>query len=69
MALLARSSASHPGRDDVGVRFLPCRAWNLPMDPGERAARFRFVVRDRAGQFTDRFDAVLSAAGGEDPAA
>jgi hypothetical protein len=39
------------------------------MDPGERAARFRFVVRDRAGQFTDRFDAVLSAAGGEDPAA
>jgi transposase InsO family protein len=29
----------------------------------ERAARFRFLVRDRAGQFTEAFDAVLSAAG------
>ena len=33
------------------------------MDLGERAARFRFLVRDRAGQFTDAFDAVLSGAG------
>ena len=33
------------------------------MDMGERATRFRFLVRDRAGQFTDAFDAVLSAAG------
>jgi hypothetical protein len=39
------------------------QARNLLMDLGERAARFRFVVRDRAGQFTDGFDAVLSAAG------
>ena len=31
--------------------------------PGERAAAFRFLVRDRAGQFTDAIDAVLSAAG------
>jgi hypothetical protein len=30
---------------------------------GERAGSFRFMVRDRAGQFTDGFDAVLSAAG------
>jgi hypothetical protein len=28
-----------------------------------RAAGFRFLVRDRAGQFTGAFDAVLSGAG------
>jgi putative transposase len=39
------------------------QARNLLMDLGERAARFRFLVRDRAGQFTDAFDAVLSGAG------
>ncbi len=32
---------------------------------GEHAARFRFLVRDRAAQFTDAFDAVLSGAGNE----
>jgi putative transposase len=30
------------------------------MDLGERAAQFRFLVRDRAEHFTDGFDAVLS---------
>jgi putative transposase len=39
------------------------RARNLLLDLGERAGQFRFMVRDRAGQFTDGFDAVLSAAG------
>ena len=34
------------------------------MDHGGHVAGFRFVVRDRAGQFTDSFDAVLA-----DPAA
>jgi putative transposase len=52
----------------LGVTAHPDRAGtvqqarNLLMDLGERAARFRFMVRDRAGQFTDGFDAVLSAA-------
>ena len=52
---------------DVTAR--PDGAWTtqqartLLMDLGERATRFRFLVRDRAGQFTGAFDAVLSGAG------
>jgi putative transposase len=36
---------------------------NLLMDPGEHAAGFRFLVHDRAGQFSASFDAVLADAG------
>ena len=36
---------------------------NLLMGLGDRAAGFRFLVRDRAGQFTDSFDAALTSTG------
>lgn len=53
----------------LGVTANPDGAWtlqqtrNLLMDLGERADRFRLLVRDRAGQFTAAFDAVPADAG------
>jgi transposase InsO family protein len=38
-------------------------ARNPLMDLGERAATFKVLIRDRASQFTDVFDAVLADAG------
>ena len=62
---------------EVGNRYLhilgttshPTGAWttqqarNLLMDLADHAATFRFLVRDRAGQFTASFDAALAGAG------
>jgi putative transposase len=53
----------------LGITANPDGPWtaeqarNLLMDLGDRADRFKVLIRDRAGQFTDTFDAVLGDAG------
>ena len=53
----------------VGLTTNPDGPWttqqarNLLAEIGDRAGRFRYLVRDRAGQFTRSFDAVLADSG------
>ena len=53
----------------AGITARPDAAWtaqaarNFLMDLGSRAERIKFLIRDRAGQFTDPSDAVFTAEG------
>jgi hypothetical protein len=53
----------------LGVTAHPDGAWtvqqarSLLMDLGELADRFRFLIRERAGQFTEAFETAPAAAG------
>src|SRR5712691_1801166 len=53
----------------AGITSNPDGAWttqvarNFLMDLGQRAASIKFLIRDRAGQFTGSFDAVFQADG------
>ena len=59
-----RPRSTRAGRDQASRRAVDDAAGPQPRD-GERAARFRFLVRDRPGQFAASFDAAMADAGTE----
>jgi hypothetical protein len=64
-----RDRARHPAAHLAGITANPGGAWttqaarNFLMGMGDRMAGVKFLIRDRAGQFTSSFDAVFSAEG------
>jgi len=55
---------AHPRDHEPSDRSLDLQqARNLLMDHDDRAATFRFLVRDRASQFTTSFDSILAGVG------
>ncbi len=64
-----RPGGAQPIRAPTGHDTNPDGRWttqqirNLVMDLGQRATQFRFLVRDRADQFTASFDVVLADVG------
>jgi putative transposase len=65
--LLVRDRSRSRSVHTPGVTAHPDGPWtaqqirDLLLDLGDHAAGFRFLVRDRAGQFTASFDAALAA--------
>jgi putative transposase len=57
----------------AGITANPDGAWttqaarNILMDLSQRTASLKFLIRDRAGEFTSSFDAVFHRRGHQDP--